>query len=119
MSRFTIDQRTPLASPQAERLPASAQKPKRKINHDRYKSPAFGETKTSRLADACDFIPAKTGVGHNDALDLSRVSPRKLARVVKAIEARGYNAGTTSVRAIVQPRIFTLDRATGNSRTNY
>jgi len=58
-----IDQRTPLATLDFENLPASARKPIRKLKHNAYKCPAYGETKTSRLTQTTAHTPARGALG--------------------------------------------------------
>lgn len=88
MRPHIIDQRERFASVGVEILPESARKPVRKLNHNAYKSPAFGETKTSSLRTDCD----RNAVSNASSIDFSRmhaaqrrkVLARELARQAKS-----------------------------------
>lgn len=55
-----FDNRTPFAYPTAnEKLPESAKRPTNNVQQARYKSPAYGQTRTSRLAETCERDPQK------------------------------------------------------------
>lgn len=116
MSRFTIDQRTPLEATLPERLPQSACKPVRKRNHAAYQSPAYGETKTSPMRESGDYISARSELNRNDALEWSKMRPDAQRRWLKR-HGSELQAPSVAVRAVVQPRVFTLDRAGGNRQT--
>jgi hypothetical protein len=102
MSRFTIDQRISLSGPKTEKLPESARKPVRKINHAACKSPGYGETKTSPMRESGSHVSPR--VNPNNVLALGRMFPRKRARVLKALSAQGL-LDIVAVIAIVQPKV--------------
>lgn len=83
-----IDQRTPLPRPVVEKLPASAKKPVRRVNHQQYKSPAYGETKTSRQTVPTEFDNVRRN--ENDARLISRMHPSQRDRFLKRVAARQH-----------------------------
>ncbi len=112
MRRFIIDQRTPLARPQAEALPPSARKPERKLKHSAYRYPGYGETKTSVMRESGSHVTPR--VNPNDAVALGRMFPRKRARVLRALEAQGLTE-IKDIHAVVQPRVFNSERVAQHS----
>jgi len=86
-----IDHRTPYATPTAERLPKSARKPVRRINHEAYKAPGYCETKTSTLRVGTERNPGAPATTSNECLALSRMFPNQRRRMAGRMAAQLTN----------------------------